>query len=121
MKKENSLKVNIDYYMGQEMPDVMKKRFKELQEQIDNLKTFDSNSYVDNLERHFENMQDEIQVNFILNQALNKIRKKEDRINMFNKTLSNFRIQNQTVRNELSNSLKIKDSKCVFALGPMMS
>ena len=52
MMKEMDLKINIEYYMmNPEISENMKNKFIELQEQIEQMKMFDTVSYVENLEK----------------------------------------------------------------------
>jgi hypothetical protein len=49
--KDLDLKLDINYHMTQEVSEAGKKRYQEFLEQMDNLKNFDANSYVENLEK----------------------------------------------------------------------
>jgi hypothetical protein len=52
MMKEMDLKINIEYnMMNPEISENMKNKFIELQEQIEQMKMFDTVSYVENLEK----------------------------------------------------------------------
>lgn len=53
MMKEMDLKINIEYYMlNPEIPEDTRNKFLELQEQIEQMKKFDTLSYVENLEKY---------------------------------------------------------------------